>query len=341
MTSRRVTIKDIAAEVGVSYRTVSLALNGKEGISDKMREKVLASAARLNYRPNILARGLVQGRSYLLGFACPHIHYSFFSCILTGIEEKCTEKHYDVILGNTISDDLDKERDTIQRMVDRNIDGLIIIPDPRGYAIYSSLQEKKFPMVQVITQIPGLDVPSVLVNNEKGGYMAAKHLTGLGHVHIGFLGSPNRYYEEIQLRYSGYTKALLETGVSLNLDNLTELCPNLLDMKQAEDATLRLLRRNRKITAVFAPTDHAAAGVITGCHKLGLAVPEDISVVGFDNMEFTEFMIPHPLTTLAQPKTEMGHLAFSMLESCIEGRTPESYLYEPELIVRDTTREIS
>ncbi|MBN2655520.1 MAG: LacI family DNA-binding transcriptional regulator [Spirochaetales bacterium] len=338
---KRVTIKDIAREVGVSAHSVSLALNNQGRISEPVRKKILETADRMNYRPNILARGLVQGRTYLLGFICPAIHESFFASILSGVEEKCSRKGYDVILGNAFGRDIKTESDALSRILDRKVDGIIAAPDPRAYSVYEPLVSEGIPFVQIMTRIPGLNAPSLSVDNEYGGYIAARHLIELGHSNIGFINTDLPFYEEISQRYKGYTRALLSLEQSVNPQQLSVACENLIDIEQSKEAAKKLLMENRSISAVFAPTDHAAIGVVNACLELGKRVPEDISVIGFDDIDLAHYQIMRPLTTISQPKQEQGYLAFEMIEQLISGEKISDRIIKPELITRTTTAKFN
>jgi len=334
---KRVTIKDIAREVGVSAHSVSLALNNQGRISQPVRQKILETADRMNYRPNILARGLAQGRTYLLGFICPAIHESFFASILSGIEEKCTRKGYDVILGNAFGRDIKTEADALARIRDRKVDGIIAVPDPRAYSVYEPLVKEGIPFVQIMTRIPGLNAPTLSVDNELGGYIATRHLIELGHTNIGFIDTDIPFYEEISRRQQGFTRALLSLEKPVDLEKLSVTCGNLIDIDCARESAKKMLMNNKKITAVFAPTDHAAIGTINACLELGKRVPEDISVIGFDDIDLAHYQIMRPLTTISQPKQEQGHVAFEMIEQLIKGEQIENKVIKPTLIERTTT----
>ena len=332
--SKRVTIKDIAKEAGVSPRSVSLVLNNAGRISKATRERVLKIAHDLNYQPNILARGLVNGRTYLIGVVFPYLTNSFFTSIISKIEEYSMSDGFDIILGNS-SSSLELERGAIQRMVNRKVDGIICCPDPRYYEFYSKLAETGLPMIQIMTHIKHANSHSVLVDDENGGYLATKHLIDLGHSNIGYISYTEDYYQEIVLRNSGYRRALIEKGISLDLEKYEVQSD--LSFNGGYNAAKELLARDRQVSAIFAPTDLAALGAVKACLDSGRKVPEDISVVGYDDIDLAKYQIQYPLTTIAQPKDVIGTIAYSMLKKLIAGNKIESVVLKPELVIRKTT----
>ena len=333
--SKRPTLKDIAAALGVSSRAVSYALNDTGRLSVALRQRIRRVAAEMNYQPNIMARGLVQKKTYLLGALFPYARVSFFNAIISGIERACTDHGYDLLLGNASLLSASEEPRALGRLVNRNVDGILCAPDPRAYALFRPFTTGRIPVVQVMTRIHDLDLPYVGVDNEYGGYLATRHLIELGHRHIAFLGSNRSWYAEINDRYGGYTRALLETGVRIDLTRYRITCD--LTPDGAMRATDDLLANVPRTTAIFAPTDHAAIGAIRACLKAGRRVPEDCSVVGYDDLELAALQIGYPLTTVAQPKERVGVLAFDLFQSALAQRPVESMLLRPELVVRSTT----
>ncbi|MBL7006490.1 MAG: LacI family DNA-binding transcriptional regulator [Spirochaetia bacterium] len=333
-TQNRITIKDIAKRANVSPRSVSLALNNEGRLSSATRENILKIAKEMDYQPNILARGLVNQKTYMIGVVLPYLTNSFFTNIISDIEERCLADGYDILLGNS-SSTIKSEKGSIERMVNRRVDGIICCPDPRYFEFYNKLLGTGIPLIQIMTHIKGIDAKSLLVDDEEGGFLATNHLLELGHEKIGFVSFHEDYYEEIQLRGQGFRRALVKNGISLDLERFE--MPSDLTIKGGYDAAVKLLQKNPDITAIFSSTDLAALGVIEACLDVGKRVPEDISVVGYDDIDFASLQIRYPLTTIAQPKDQIGALAFEMLKSLIAGNQPESILLKPELVVRKTT----
>ncbi len=333
--SKRVTLKDIAEAVGVSSRAVSYALNDTGRLSAELRRRIRRVAGEMNYQPNIMARGLVQKKTYLLGALFPYVRVSFFNEIISGIERSCTDHGYDLLLGNASFLHTPDESHALSRLMNRNVDGILCAPDPRAYALFRPFVEGRLPVVQVMTRVPDLGLPFVGVDNEYGGYVATRHLIELGHRRIAFLASNRSWYAEINDRYGGYVRALLEAGVRMDLERYRATCD--LTLEGAMRATGDLLSGAPETTAIFAPTDHAAIGAIRACLEAGLSVPEDCSVVGYDDLELAELQIGYPLTTIAQPKERVGVLAFDLFRRALEGKPVESILLRPELVLRRTT----
>ncbi|MFW5995380.1 MAG: LacI family DNA-binding transcriptional regulator [Spirochaetia bacterium] len=320
MAKARVTIKDIAEAVNVSPRAVSAALNGTGRISPAMRERIRQTAHEMNYRPNMLARGLVQQRTYLVGVVIPYVSNSFFSRILHGIEERSVAEGFDILLGNSEALSNEHEDRSLERMINRNVDGVICSPSPRAYRTYLRLKEHGVPVLQLMRAAEGLDAPYLGVDNVYGGYLATRHLIDLGHRAIGFLSHTDSEYAAIRDRRDGFFRAFLEGGLSCDYDRWIE--PGTLSVDDGYRATTQLLERSPELTAIFAATDYAAIGAIKACHARGLRVPSDISVIGYDDIDLAANQIDYPLTTVAQPKERIGQQAFDVLLRLMAGETP-------------------
>lgn len=333
--TKRSTLKDIASRVGVSPRAVSSALNGTGRVSQATQEKIRQVAKELNYRPNAAARSLVQNRTYLLGALFPYANVSFFNDIISGIEEKCNEFEYDMLLGNANLLDEKDERPALMRMINRGVDGILCAPDYREIELFRSLESQGTPTVQVMTRIEQSSLPYIGVDNTRGGYLATKHLLELGHEKIGFLKSNRLHYSEIEDRYAGYMKALIQAGDRLDIDEYSQSCEQ--TVQGGYEATKQLLKRRPDVTALVSPTDYAAIGSLRACLEAGKRIPGDISVIGYDDLSIANNQIIYPLTTVAQPKREIGLQAFDMLKKRMEGSDTENRILEPRLVIRETT----
>src|ERR1700720_230195 len=302
-----VTIKDVGRESGVNISTVSRALNNSYGVNEQTREHVAAIAARLNYRPNRVARNLVTGRSHSLGLVLSDIRNPFFAEVARGAEDAARAGNCDLVLCNS---DLDanKQMQYVQSLLEKRIDGIMM----NSVSVLSQEQQ---------AQLAGSGVPIVLLNrpasnhtfstvcaeNESGGALAARYLLGLGHRKIAHLTGP-RQHGNLSDRTRGFVRALqsAENPVQpivlhgkFNFDGGTEL-------------TKKLLDEHPDVTAIFAANDVMAFGVVRTALDRGLRIPEDLSLIGFDNIEFSAIVHP-PLTTIHQPKYEMGYAAIEIL----------------------------
>ncbi|NBC29955.1 MAG: substrate-binding domain-containing protein [Spirochaetes bacterium] len=338
MQKRPATLKDIAEATGVSARAVSAALNNSGRVSEKTRQRIVRVAEEMNYRPNILARGLVQQKTYLLGALFPYASVSFFNQIISGIEQECTRLGYDLLLGNASLLDEREEPRALLRLLSRNVDGVLCAPDPRAHSLFQRFVGGRTPVIQVMTRVPDLALPYIGVDNVTGGYIATQYLLGLGHRYIGFLASERSWYAEINDRHAGYTRALMEAGVKMDPENYQARCD--LTYDGGKSGARELLTRAPETTAIFATTDHAALGAVQAALDLGRRVPEGCSVIGYDDLELAERQIGYPLTTVAQPKEEVGVKAFELFRRASEGEPVESIVLTPKLVVRGTTAPV-
>lgn len=335
---KQTTLKDIGKIVGVSPRTVSSALTGTGRVSEAMRIKIKNIANEMNYKPNLQARGLVQNKSYLIGTVFPYLNVSFFNEIISGIEEKASEHGYDILLGNANLQTKKDGRIAIEKMIRRNVDGLICSPDYREVNLFKELKEKNIPTIQVMTSIDDLDVPFIGVDNKYGGKIATNHLISLGHEKIGFIGTDRSHYSEIEARNNGYLQALIESGIQLDIDKYSVKAPQTIE--GGYQATLELLKKAPDLTAIFASTDYAALGVIRALLSMGKKIPEEVSVIGFDDLDFASHQFVYQLTTIAQPKREIGLLAFDMFLKILADDKVDDIILKPQLIIRTTTNQI-
>jgi DNA-binding LacI/PurR family transcriptional regulator len=338
----RTRLKDIARIAEVSIRTVSLALNGEGRMKTETRNRIVSLADKLEYRPNMAARGLRMRKTFLIGAVFPYLNVSFFNRIIGGIEERCFEKKFDLLISRPPESEIPANRGafsagTLDRLVSRKVDGIIASPNPAVYTPFRTIVDAGIPLLQVMTRVPGLSAPFIGVDNELGGRLATQHLIDLGHHAIGFLSSSYKNYIEIQDRYRGFLKALIANGVHADPERISVEAGTLLDVGAARAGTEKLLGGMPELTAIFAPTDYAAVGAIQACLAMGKRVPEDVSVIGYDDVEIAFHQITHPLSTIAQPKEELGKMAFDALFELMATGSAADRLIEPELIVRSTT----
>ena len=339
---KRVTIKDISAAAGVSIRTVSLVLNNTGRISDATRTKILGIAKKLDYRPNILARGLVSNKTYLFGVNIPYLDSSFTNVIITGMEQKCIELQYELLLTSMgVSDisyldyDLCGLKNSLERLILRRVDGIACFPAEGAIEHYERIFEQGIPFIQLLRPIPALTCPSITVDNKRGMYLAVKYLLDTGHRYIGFLNYMDPTFPEVRDRFNGFISAHEESHVSFDRDRYVISCN--LDFKGGYEAVKILIRRCPKLNAIVSSTDYAAAGAIRACLDMNKKVPEEISVIGYDDMDFTELQGYKTITTVRQPKRQIGILAADLLYRIIQGEAASSVVLEPELIIRESS----
>ncbi len=329
---RSTTIKDIARRLGLSYATVSRALNNKYGVKADTREKVIAVARELNYRPNAIARGLITRRTQTIGLVIPDLRNPFFPEVAAGIETAAEEMGYSVLLG---SSDWSERRENkyLNLLVERRVDGIILAPVHRVSDRLAITLPPDVPLVYVTSAPAGTDAGYVVIDNRRGGYIVTEHLLSRGYAPVAFLGAENGS-DTGDARREGYRAALDAFGHEYDPGNVM-LGPFTRAGAAAlihEAATMQRLPR-----AVFCENDDLALSVIETVLHLGLRVPEDVAVAGFDDIPWAG-MHTVELTTVAQPIHEMGRRALTMLIDCIENDcNPGADILEPRLVVRRTT----
>lgn len=328
----RVTIKHIAKEAKVSHTTVSRVFHQDPRISEPTKKRVLKIAKQLNYRPNIMARGLVYQKTYLIGLIVPDIMSSFFPEIIQGIEEVAAREGYSIILC-TSENDADREIKYTDQLLSKGVDGLIISPVFGSDVIDLDeiISRDKKPVIYIGALVSGANGYFVSVQEEKIGYMATKHLLQLGHRNIVHLAG-NPHVMLSRQRLTGFQKALKEFGLSADGNKIVE---SGFTIDAGAEAMAKVLKRTPRPTAVYAICDTAAIGAMRVIRKANLQIPHDIAIVGTDDLNFVDLM-EVPLTTISQPKYQMGAIAAEKLLQRITGKPIKNTLLETKLVIRDS-----
>ena len=332
------TIIDIAREAGVSKSTVSRVLNGQNGVSEQARYQVLQAARRLGYTPNGLARGLSGRHTAMVGFVLSDISNPFFPELARGIEDVAREMGYTVLFANTDGRP-DREHEAVRLLVERRVDGIVFASVTRETDCLRWLREVGIPFALAGRSTDDPDVDSVVVDNVAGGRMATEHLLGLGHSRVAFIGGPRNVSASVE-RFEGYRQAFRARNL--------EVDPRLVrwaDFRQSGGyvAALELLQgTGEPPTALFAANDQMAIGALDAALELGLEVPDQLALVGFDDIPVAGLRALQ-LTTVAQPKYEIGSLAMRMVAGRIEERRrrlagggARRVVLAPSLVVRRT-----
>jgi LacI family transcriptional regulator len=331
------TIKDVARKANVSIATVSRVLNNQGGYSPKTKEKVLAAIKELGYQPNALARGLINKRTKTIGILFPEVSNMFASKILHGVENVVNEQGSSVIVCNTASNG-EKTMKYLQVLHEKRIDGVIFVSEVITDEYYKMLESMNIPIVLISTESYRYSLPYVKVNDRHAAYTATEYLIQKGHRKIGMISGNKNDMIAGQPRIDGYKEALLHNGIDIK-ENYIVSCKGF-GFKDGFYILPRLLHQAPDITAIFAASDEMAMGVISAAYKLGIKIPDDISIIGYDNLPLAEMAIP-PLTTVAQPLEEMGEMAASMLFEMMDtGRTVESRIMPHQIIERETVRSV-
>ena len=325
-----VTLKDIAERAGVTSATVSMVINNKPNISEATRRKVLKIAKELNYYPNVIARGLATRKSNSIGVIVPNLASSFVVRILQGIKSTNRDVDYTVTLFDTVGQK-ENESQLFQRLArERRIDGAILIGTTVSEDEMKIFRDESVPCIVVARKCDILD--SVYVNNDGGAADATDYLIGKGHTAIACVicRKQNLPAED---RLSGYKRSLAKHNIVFNPALVVEVDDD--TVEAGHKAFERLAPAN--VTAVFVPAgDMAAIGVVKEAKKRGIPVPGKLAVVGFDDIPAAEVIEP-TLTTVRQPKLEMGDYAINMIVDKLEGR--ESEIKHKELPTKFIVRE--
>ena len=336
----KITIKDIASAAGVSPATVSLVLNNRPSrIAEETRERIKKTAEELGYAPNSAAVLLKTNRSYTLGLLIPEIRNDYYAKYAKGMEEACQSKGWTTFLCTTNNNPL-KERQYIETLHSKNVDGLSIVTTPSHQSeLFLSNRDlilsHGIPVVQMDMTGYRKPVNAVISDHFRGGYMATKHLLSLGHQKIAFITGPTTMEGSVS-RILGCKKALEDAGLSWDPSMTFE-------GNYTYDAGSRAIDNliSKDFTAVFAFNDLMAYGVYNSLGKYNLRIPDDVSVVGYDD-NFTSSIINPPLTTVYQPIYEMGKAAAEILIHAAEHPDCEPVVkeFDLQLIVRKSTKDI-
>ncbi len=326
----RVTMSDVAREAGVSKMTVSRVVNNKGELSPTTRQHVMEVITRLDYRPSAIARGLATNRTGTLGLVVPDIANPFFSEIARGVEDNAYEAGYNVFLCSTY-EDIGRERAVLNSLEEKLVDGLVLCSSRLSQEELATTTEA-FPAVVLVNRsADGDDVGVVRVDSEAGGRIATEFLLGAGHRAIGFLHGPATSLGG-GLRVDGYHQALEAAGIRPRPE-WEQDCPS--NVQGGLEAACAFLPAHPELTALICFNDLVAVGVLQACTRLGRRVPEDLAIVGFDDIPIAALVTP-PLTTCHSTQFEIGTQAISLLFKCMEGCTNgrEEIVLEPELVVR-------
>ncbi|OLU34758.1 LacI family DNA-binding transcriptional regulator [Pseudomonas sp. PA27(2017)] len=325
------TIKDVAARAGISYTTVSHVVNGTRPVSDPVRSKVEAAIAELGYVPSGVARSLRVRATGTLGLLVPNASNPYFAELARGIEDHAERNGYSVILCNS-DDDTDKQLRYLRVLLERRIDGLIVATVASDAAFAEALANLRVPLVLVDRSLEGVSADQLRVDHEQGAYLATRHLLELGHRRIACIGGPAST-QVAQLRAAGYRRALDEAGIAARA---VADCP--FTSPAGHAAAQALLAGEQRPTAIFAGNDMIALGVLRAAAERQLQVPQQLSVVGFDDIEVSRYLHP-ALTTVGQC---IGALGEQVAERLLERiRTPglavAQRLIEPILVLRESS----
>ncbi len=325
------TIKDVALEAGVSIASVSRVLNDPNYGSVEMRMKVTAAAKKLGYQPNKIARSMVMGRTNIIALVIPDIRNQFFTSVARGVEDVASKYEYRVMLCNTDENSI-RQRQYIDTFRSKIVDGFIIaVASDRDHDLDKADRET-LPFVFIDRVCEGVLADAIVVDNRDGAYKAVSHLLELGHRRIGLIaGKSDTLTGRERLR--GYEEAYRAAGITV--DQALVVDGNF-TIEGGYQATKALLEIEDRPTAIFAANNSMTIGCLRALTEAQVKVPEDVSVIGFDDSEWAEFFVP-PLTVVRQPTYSMGTLAAEILFQRLTGTAPPEWqevVLKPELVIR-------
>ncbi|MBI3960489.1 MAG: LacI family DNA-binding transcriptional regulator [Chloroflexi bacterium] len=330
------TIYDVAEAAGVSISTVSHVLNETRFVSENTRAKVLEAVTRLNYHPSSLARALVRQETRTIGLIVPDNVNPFFAELARGIENHGFQAGYSVILCNS-DRSTSKELAYLETLLSKRVDGVIYMTTDMATDRLMPFHEEGIPIVTFDRDYDNID--SILLDNFQGGYDATRHLLELGHTRIGCIAGPDSPSRSSD-RVRGYRAALEEAHIPYNPDLL---CVGDWTARSGQVAASEFLRLPVPPTAIFSCNDMMAVGAIAFLRDRGCHVPQDISVIGYDNISLSAYVCP-PLTTIATPIEQIGQGLCQMLLDCIGEKLPaetQRVTVRGALLVRESTAQVT
>ncbi|MED1441385.1 LacI family DNA-binding transcriptional regulator [Aeribacillus composti] len=326
-----VRISDVAKMANVSTATVSRVLSNSGNVKKETAEKVLEAIKKLNYQPNLLARQLRRLETKTVLVVVPDITNTFFSKILRGIEQVAIENDYEVLLGDT-GNSLEREKGYLDILRQKKADGMILLTARLESHLLEEIS-REFPVVLACEYLEGSDIPTVSIDNISSARKATEYLISLGHKRIGFLSGPMDVILSRD-RLKGFKQGMMQHDIAIE--------PNLIQegdfsFESGFNLMTKLLALTEPPTAVFASSDEMAIGAIKAIKAKGLKVPDDISIVGFDDIKFASIFEP-ALTTVSQPMFEIGKKAMELLIKLMNGSEIErrQYILEDQLVIRDS-----
>ena len=328
------TIKDVAKRAGVSYTTVSHVINETRFVSEDVVKRVNKAIRELKYRPNQVARCLRKQESKTIGVLSSINVNPYFSETLTGIEKKAYLEGYNIIVCYSECNP-EKEKENIEMLLDKGVDAVII---------HSLLDETRIPKL-VNLEIPVLflqhyiensGMDAICTDDFMGGYLAAKHFIELGHTKIACVSAEGNDNFSYRQRIKGWEKALNENDIELNQDYIIETD---FHTHAGYDSFIKFAKMKVPPTAIFFYSDNLAIGGIRAAADINISVPDQISVIGFDDLFMCQYTVPR-LTTVYQPKFSLGEMAFARIFERIKDKElkPKKQFVEPKLVIRESTR---
>ncbi|MEJ9212726.1 LacI family DNA-binding transcriptional regulator [Bacillus smithii] len=329
------TIYDVAEKAGVSIATVSKVVNNTGRISEKTRKKVVKIMEELEYQPSSVAAALTGKQTYTIGVLVPDISNGFFAEVARALENSAREMGYAIILCST-DYQIEREHDYLELLLKKQVDGIIIATEPEDWKTYNILHRKLIPHLMFSIDNLGFSSHVVTTDDIRGGYMAGRYLLEKGHSDMAVIVELKR--ASGRLRLEGFKQALADEGISLKEERIISAMSKI---DEAQAAARKILSLKNRPTAVFAATDLIAAIFTNEARKAKVRIPDDLSIIGFDNTIYAEIADPG-LTTIAQPTEELAHFAIDQLLKLIKDPTipQQRIMLSPTLIERSSVKSL-
>ncbi len=329
--SEPVTLDMVAEAAGVSPSTVSRILNGTAVVSEVKKQAVEQAIATLGFVPNPVARGLAGGRTLSVGVVTQSIDSPFYGVALRGIEDQLDQAGYSPLFVSGHWN-ANEEARCIEMLRSRRVDGIVILTGRLSDAALKATA-RQLPLVVTGRTLKAPNLCSLAFDNFEGARLATHHLLALGHQRIAYIGGDLAHPDAVE-RQRGYVAALTAAGITPNPELMVS---GLFHEESGLVAVGRLLDSRQRYTAIFAANDQMALGACLGLHRRGMRVPQDVSVVGFDDLATSRYALP-PLTTVHHPAYELGQLAATAMLQLLRGEVPTVEVPAPRVIVRESTR---
>ena len=332
------TIKDVARMAGVSTTTVSHVINKTRFVAEATQKKVLAAVDDLNYAPSAVARSLKCNTTKTIGMLVTKSTNPFFAEVIHGVEEYCYNAGYTLILCNT-EGNLVKQRDYLRMLAEKRVDGLLVMCSDLDQDLLDLLARKSdLPMVIMDWGPESPLTDKIQDNAEQGGYVATKHFIDNGHEKIGCL-SGHSEKSTCRERLKGFNKAMAEANITVNNNWIID---GDFECESAVAAANKFIAMKDRPTAIFCFNDIMAMALISTFEQAGVRVPDDISVIGYDNIDLAPYFSP-PLTTIHQPKRRLGKTAIEILMERVKDKNHERRVFEmnPELVIRKSVKDLN
>lgn len=324
-TGRRPSLKDVASLAGTSTATASRAISGRGYVSEEARARILAAVQRLNYQPNLQARALRQRSSRTIGLVIPNLLNAYYTALADALSQLLYEKGYHLLLAST-RDEAEVEQNMLYDMVGRAVDGLIWVPSAASEDLLAYLMDRRTPTVVIVRRVPGDALDTIVFEDFAGSQAAVRHLIHLGHTRIGYVGGDVRHSSNYD-RWQGYLYTLQEAGIAVD-QSLIKIGST--RSEWGEVATGELLRLDDPPTAIFVASNAIMPGVLKTLRRYNISLPEEMSLVCFDDMDWFSYSIPS-ITAVTSDHVRFAETAVDLMMKRIEAPRREG---EPAALIR-------